>query len=237
MNLLVVSILSIGFLAANYVPHQTMEVNDNPRFEVTASRSTEEPPSISISFPNGVEDNLVLSHFKLLKQSKGGCNFLGHLEKTPSSSAAVTGCLDKPGDKMEITLISNHNIDKMFSVDYFGTTYTIKTPFENGKVSRVIKTNRDDNAYDGESKREGDEIIDEKEEEAAESTEVVSIPSKLRAVIKFGYEEGIKGQLKKDKKPIFEDWIDEVMAHTQAHFRDPSLGTIIEFQVQGPPLF
>ena len=71
MNLLVVSILSIRFFSVKSVPHQTLEYNDSPKFEVTASRSTEEPPTISISFSNGVQDNLVLSPFKLRKQSNG----------------------------------------------------------------------------------------------------------------------------------------------------------------------
>ena len=75
---------------------------------------------------------LDLKHYKLNKESVAGCNYLGHLRNSPSSSVAVTGCLNKPGDKMDVTLISEHNINKMFSVDFFGNAEVIKSAFEKG---------------------------------------------------------------------------------------------------------
>ena len=78
--------------------------------------------------------------------------------------------------------------------------------------------------------QEGDELLNvgiEKEADAAKST---TIPSKLRAVIKFGYDEGMKHRLSRQGKS-FETWIVGVLAHAQAHFKHPSLGTEIEFEV------
>ena len=66
------------------------------------------------------------------------------------------------------------------------------------------------------------------EEEAAETAKAVSIPSKLKAVIKFGYDDGMKYRLGSQD---FGRWIEAVFTHTQAHYRHPSLGTIIEFEV------
>ena len=97
------------------------------------SRSIEEPPYLRVTFDNGVQDDIDVEHFKLHETSDMGCNYLGHLRSTPlSSSVAVTGCLLNPEDIMEVTVISKHNINKMFSVDIYGTTEIIQNPFQNG---------------------------------------------------------------------------------------------------------
>ena len=94
----------------------------------------EEPPSITVSFESGVQDELMLTHYKIHESSTGGCNYLGRLRNSHSSSAAVTGCMNKPGDRMDITLISEHNINKMFTVDFFGNTEIVKNPFGDGGI-------------------------------------------------------------------------------------------------------
>ena len=101
-------------------------------FHVTSSRSVEEGPTIGVTFANGVKDELVLSHYKMNDDAVIGCNYLGHLLSSPSSSVAVTGCLNKPGDTMEVTMISENNKNKMFSVDFYGAAKTIENPFEGG---------------------------------------------------------------------------------------------------------
>ena len=97
------------------------------------SRSIEEPPYLRVTFDNGVQDDIDVEHFKLHETSEMGCNYLGHLRSTPlSSSVAVTGCLHNPEDIMEVTVISKHNINKMFSVDIYGRTEIIQNPFQKG---------------------------------------------------------------------------------------------------------
>ena len=54
------------------------------------------------------------------------------------------------------------------------------------------------------------------------------IPSKLKATIRFGYEESAKRKIGSSQ---FDAWIKDVMVHVQAHYRHPSLGTQIEFEV------
>ena len=61
-----------------------------------------------------------------------------------------------------------------------------------------------------------------------ETASRVSIPSKLKATIGFGYDAGMKYRL---GSTDFDKWIEGAFTHTQAHYRHPSLGTIIEFQV------
>ena len=101
-------------------------------FDVTSSTSITDPPSIRVTFANGVQDNLELMQYKFHDRSEGGCNYLGRLCNEPASSVAVTGCLNQPGDLMDITLISRNNMNKMFSVDFFGNAKQIANPFEQG---------------------------------------------------------------------------------------------------------
>ena len=76
--------------------------------------------------------------------------------------------------------------------------------------------------------RKGDEEINDDIEEASLKAKLVKMPSKLKAVIRFGYDEGIRTRL---GNRTFDDWIKEVFVHTQAHFKHPSLGTELVFEV------
>ena len=77
-------------------------------------------------------------------------------------------------------------------------------------------------------KIEGDEMVSDEIEGGADTANVIDIPSKLKAVIKFGYDEGWKSAFNDQE---FDNWIVGVLAHTQAHYRDPSLGREITFEV------
>ena len=109
-----------------------------PIFKVLSSTRMDVPPSIKVSFPSGAEDVLELTYYMLQEGSNRSCNYLGHLRNTPFSSAAVTGCLNKHGDKMEITLISEHNSNMMFTVDFDGNTEIIRNPFQDGGMLRSM---------------------------------------------------------------------------------------------------
>ena len=73
-----------------------------------------------------------------------------------------------------------------------------------------------------------DSELNNDEEERAKNAKAVPIPSKLKAVIKFGYEETMKSALGDED---FDSYIASVLTHTQVYFRHDSLGTIIEFDV------
>ena len=91
--------------------------------------------------------------------------------------------------------------------------------------SRALPVDRKDGWHE-----EGDEEINDKIEEAAKGARLQrSMPTTQKAVIKFGYEEGMKAALGGED---FDTYIAGVFTHTQAHFRhSASLGTIIEFEV------
>ena len=110
---------------------------ENLKLDITASRSTEEPQCIQVTFANGVKVHFVLAHYRMNEYSVVGCNFLGNLGSILSSSVAVTGCLNNPGDTMEVTLISKNNINKMFTVDFNGNAKIIKNPFEDGGIIKL----------------------------------------------------------------------------------------------------
>ena len=95
-------------------------------FRVISSRSIEEPPTIEVSFANGVKDHLELKHFKMNEAYPIRCTYIGKLKNDPISSVAVSGCLNEPGNKMEVTLLSNNNKNSMFLVDFEGNTQIIK---------------------------------------------------------------------------------------------------------------
>ena len=84
-----------------------------------------------MTFTDGTKDILDLENLEK-GASAGGfqtCRYLGKLRQDIQSSAAATGCLNKPGDKMEIPLISNRTRDQLFSVDFDGNTKVLKNPF------------------------------------------------------------------------------------------------------------
>ena len=87
-----------------------------------------------MTFSNGVKDEIIL---KASKENK--CNHLGHLHGDPISVIGASGCLTKHGDKMEITLISEHSNHNMFILDFDGDTDIVENPFiKEGMSHRIV---------------------------------------------------------------------------------------------------
>ena len=103
-------------------------------FQIISPRDANKPPLIKVRFSNGIEDEFDLIPTENFNSLTKKCSYHGRLRNHLSSSVAVTGCLDKNDSQMEITLISDHNIDKMFRVDVAGNVETIRNPFENGGI-------------------------------------------------------------------------------------------------------
>ena len=94
-------------------------------------------PKITVSFSNGIRDYLDLEPHGQIARELGKCNYLGRLHNDSESSVAITGCLRKPGDIMEVTILSKNNINKMFVVDFEGNTKTIKGRFRDKGKSEI----------------------------------------------------------------------------------------------------
>ena len=217
------------------------KVDGVPIFKVVSSRTLQEPPSIEVIFPNGLHDELVLEHYKLFKDSKDGHNYIGYLKNTPGSSVAVTGDIVNPEDRMEITLLSPNNKDQMFEVDNFGRTKVIPIPKENKEEKKhllaLARTEGKDEERDLDLE-EGDQLVDEEKEKTKYSIGTIPMPSKLKMVMKIGYTEGLIWEMNNEadeesREPEpWESYIEKVMAHVQARFYDPTLGTLVQLEAQ-----
>ena len=67
-------------------------------------------PSVSVTFPDGHKDTLVLNKFYANEEDRmanvEGCNFIGHLENEPEACVAMTGCVGF--EDVEFTILSTH---------------------------------------------------------------------------------------------------------------------------------
>ena len=81
-------------------------------------------PEIKVGFQSGLSHEMVLEPY-----SRSPCNFIGHLKNVPDSSVAVTGCLEKPGDKMHITMIAPIEAkSSIFELDFNGQVTALENP-------------------------------------------------------------------------------------------------------------
>jgi predicted Zn-dependent protease len=202
-----------------------------PSFKI-AGYSRSNVPELSVTFANGQTQEMILEPYY-----ESRCNFIGSIKSEPGSSVGVTGCLDKQGDEMHITLLSALNIGSTsYTVDYNGHVSAIESPFkyQKGPTHRYLVTSRtgencgatfveEGNSTD---KEEIDIFQEMRATEAAYAT-TTSVKSKLFAYLQFGYDSTLSGKLGYGK---FNAWVIEVMTHVQTHYRHASLGTNIEFQ-------
>ena len=94
-----------------------------PSFKVLGS-SRSGIPEIKVGLQGGLNHDMVLEPY-----SRSPCNFIGHLKNVPDSSVAVTGCLEKPGDKMHITMIAPIEAkSSIFELDFDGQVTALENP-------------------------------------------------------------------------------------------------------------
>merc|ERR1711971_1167303 len=81
-----------------------------PRFALVGDRSINGVPTVSVTFPNGHEDTLILDRHYSFEEDRIGqveaCNYIGHLEKDPEACVAMTGCVGS--EDVEFTILSDH---------------------------------------------------------------------------------------------------------------------------------
>lgn len=222
MNLLIILAgVSLSLAAPQGLP--SFRVSGNSRSNV---------PEISVTFENGQTHEMVLEPY-----SNSPCKFIGELKNTPSS-LAVTGCLNKPGDKMHITLLSHLNTrSAIYELDYYGNAIAQENPFkyQTERSGRYPLKNRHD--FDPSECEEFTSEGDDEEEDFgmelraldAETGEAVTWPDARYAYVKFGYDKTLAAQLATDGIS-FSDWIDGVMAHVQAYYKHSTLPTQILFK-------
>ena len=93
-----------------------------------------QPPQLSITFPDGCTDTLVLNHYFSDKDSKENGYYLGHLANETEACVAMTGRIGS--EDAEFTILSNHASESnMYRWKKDGTVENIKHEF---KVGRCI---------------------------------------------------------------------------------------------------
>lgn len=209
---------------------------DLPSFKISGySRSN--VPEMSVTFENGETHEMILEPYS---ESESQCNFIGSLKSEPGSSLAVTGCMEKPGDEMHITLLSAFNtLATTYTLDYDGRVTAVESPIKHQKeptYAKRIKSRAigrkcaEEFVEEGtdEDPEEVDEIMEMQAIEAAQLT-TTSLPDEMFAYVQFGYDKSLKAKLSSEYN-YFSSWIDDVMTHVQAHYRHGSLTTKIQFK-------
>ena len=86
---------------------------------------------VSITFPDGHDDILILEHHHFSEEDRNAqqaCHYIGQLKNDPEACVAMTGC---PGsDDVEFTILSNHATESpMFKWTKQDTVEIIEHPY------------------------------------------------------------------------------------------------------------
>ena len=111
----------------------TLAIPKTPNFLLNQERSLDGSPSVSITFPDGYTDNLVLSKYSITGKKEDYkehlCHYVGHLEKERSACVAMTGCVGS--EDIDLTILSNHaEKSSMFQWTKDGHVKIIESPFK-----------------------------------------------------------------------------------------------------------
>jgi len=225
--------LSAFLLISFFAPAALGSALDNKEhatFHLTSMRSglldpSVDIPEIEVSFTNGLKQNLMLKHFDAIPNSDSAdksqlCNYMGHLEGDEENSVvAVTGCL-MGDDKMHITLLSKHSpLHKSFSLDKNGVTKHIEIQSE-AKSRAASVDDGTDNDFDS----DGSVSNDQWEAAAAQvsSAQTSTVPAIVTLKMRLGYDKAVKNYFETNGGTV-DNWLAEVMTHSQAHYLHSSL--------------
>ena len=100
-----------------------------PTFTVSKERLYDGVPSVSVVFPDGYKDTLVLSKFYANDEDRIAnmehCNYAGHLANEPEACVAMTGCFGF--EDVHFTILSTHTAESsMFTLTKNGNVEIIK---------------------------------------------------------------------------------------------------------------
>ena len=104
-----------------------------PAFTFSEERSSNGSPSVSIVFPDGFEDTLVLRKYHANEEDRianeDHCNYLGHLANEPEACVAMTGCFGS--EDVHFTILSVHAKESsMFMMTKDGNVEIIDSSFK-----------------------------------------------------------------------------------------------------------
>ena len=107
-----------------------------PQFALLKARSSNEQiPQISVRFPNGKWDKLVLNRYyasneRSIFKDIENCRFIGRLSEETEACVAMTGCPASADEAVEITILSENVVDTfMYKWYQNGSVIPIEDPF------------------------------------------------------------------------------------------------------------
>ena len=192
-------------------------------------------PDIFVTFGNGVAQKMVLYHYNPIPRSTTMdhsrlCNYIGHLKGDEKDSrVAVSGCLlteKNKNEKVYITLLSKHSLyQKSFSLDRRGNTNVIKTTNSRATHPDIHRRIQDRNIHFDDWNTYGEErywLRKQKLFDAVTDEQMASVPYSINVNFRLGYDKGTKRWMM-DSDQNIDNWLAEVMTHTQIHFTHSSL--------------
>merc|ERR1712166_609003 len=169
-----------------------------PRFGLIQERSFNGAPSVSIAFPDGYKDTLVLERYYANEEERmertEACHYIGHLANEREACVAMTGCVGS--EDVQFTIMSTHATESpMFKWTTEGNVEVIESPFKNGGASEVLQRGEGDYTEDGD-----EEVLTDQEAELIEFEEacvggVCTLPATQLLQIRVGYDDGFKNKV------------------------------------------
>ena len=100
---------------------------------LSKERSYNGVPNVSVVFPDGYNDTLILSKFHANEEdriaNKEHCNYIGHLANEPEACVAMTGCYGY--EDVHFTILSSHAAESsMFKWTRNGNVEIIDSSFK-----------------------------------------------------------------------------------------------------------
>ena len=96
-------------------------------------RSANGAPSVSIVFPDGYKDTLILKQYYANEEERmarfEACHYIGHLANEHKACVAMTGCIGS--EDVQFTIMSEHATESsMFKWTSEGNVEIIESPFK-----------------------------------------------------------------------------------------------------------
>merc|ERR1712238_336869 len=198
----------------------------SPRFGLIQERSFNGAPSVSIAFPDGYKDTLVLERYYANEEERmertEACHYIGHLANEREACVAMTGCVGS--EDVQFTIMSTHATESpMFKWTTEGNVEVIESPFKNGGASEVLQRGEGDYTEDGD-----EEVLTDQEAELIQFEEacvggVCTLPATQLLQIRAGYDDGFKNKVGGTAQA--EAYIAATWPHIQVSYCHSSFGS------------
>ena len=222
-------------------------IPETPTFLLNQERSLDGSPSVSITFPNGYTDNLVLSKYSITGKKEDYrdhlCHYVGHLEKEMSACVAMTGC---PGiNDVTFTIMSKHSNGKSFTWTKDGNVKIVPGVNDHPGFpkTRGVPVTRDDEKLGAEDDDtewivSDDEVYNEEDEAIIAQIEqecqggACDDQIQRSHVLEYHifYEDDLLKKMETEDKLI--ERVMGMMTHAQVHYCHDSLGSKIQLKLQ-----